>query len=74
MKTILVPTDFSANSLKAFKFAISTALSNKAKIVVMHQTSVLELAPESAFTGLYIPSPIDQVSYLKKELEHPVLS
>ncbi|HPH81728.1 MAG TPA: universal stress protein [Flavobacteriales bacterium] len=69
MKTILVPTDFSANSLKAFKFAISTALSNKAKIVVMHQTSVLELAPESAFTGLYIPSPIDQVSYLKKELD-----
>ncbi len=69
MKTILVPTDFSANSLKALRFAISTALKNKSKIVVMHQTSVLELAPESAFTGLYIPSPIDQVSYLKTELE-----
>jgi nucleotide-binding universal stress UspA family protein len=69
MKTILVPTDFSANSMKALRFAISTALSNNAKIVVMHQTSVLELAPDSVFTGLYIPAPMDQVSFLKKELE-----
>ena len=69
MKKILVPTDFSANSSKALRFAINVAKSTNAEVIVMHQTSVLELAPDSAFTGMYVPSPIDQVSYLKGELD-----
>ena len=35
MKIILVPTDFSGNSLKALKFAIQTAIKSKSKIVLM---------------------------------------
>lgn len=69
MKKILVPTDFSANSLKALKFAVQTAIKSKAKVVLMHHTSILELAPDSAFTGLYVPPPADQISYAKSELE-----
>jgi nucleotide-binding universal stress UspA family protein len=69
MKTLLVPTDFSNNSLKALRFAIELAVKNSLKIEVIHQTSVLELAPESTFTGFYVPSPIDQIGYLKSELE-----
>jgi nucleotide-binding universal stress UspA family protein len=69
MKTILVPTDFSANSSKALKFAIHTAIHNNSTVHIIHQTSVLELAPDSAFTGLYMPSQADQVQYLKAELD-----
>jgi nucleotide-binding universal stress UspA family protein len=68
MKIILVPTDFSANSLKALKFAIQAASKSKAKIVLMHQTSILELAPDSAFTGLYVPTYVDQLQYSKNAL------
>jgi nucleotide-binding universal stress UspA family protein len=68
MKIILVPTDFSANSLKALKFAIQAASKSKAKIVLMHQTSILELAPDSAFTGLYVPTYVDQLEYSKNAL------
>ncbi len=67
MKNILVPTDFSTNSIKALRFAIQTAISNKSTVHIVHQTSVLELAPDSAFTGLYMPSQADQVQYLKVE-------
>ena len=69
MKTILVPTDFSKNSLKALRFAIELAVKNTYKIVVVHQTSILEMAPESTFTGFYVPSPIDQIGFLKTELD-----
>lgn len=68
MKNILVPTDFSANSTKALRFAIKLAQKNNSKLHVIHQTSVLELAPDSAFTGLYMPSHEDQVDYLQGEL------
>ncbi|MCB0820842.1 MAG: universal stress protein [Bacteroidetes bacterium] len=68
MKNILVPTDFSANSMKALRFAMKVAEKNNAKVHVIHQTSVLELAPDSAFTGLYMPSQADQVDYLQNEL------
>jgi nucleotide-binding universal stress UspA family protein len=69
MKTILVPTDFSKNSLKALRFAIELAVKNSFKIIAVHQTSILEMAPESTFTGFYVPSPIDQIGFLKNELE-----
>ena len=68
MKIILVPTDFSGNSLKALKFAIQTAIKSKSKIVLMHQTSILELAPDSAFTGIYVPTSADQLEYAKSSL------
>ncbi len=68
MKKILVPTDFSANSMKALKFAIQTAIKSKAQVVLMHQTSILELAPDSAFTGLYVPTTGDQIDYAKNAL------
>lgn len=68
MKNILVPTDFSVNSMKALRFAVKVAMKNNAKVHVIHQTSVLELAPDSAFTGLYMPSQADQVDYLQNEL------
>lgn len=68
MKTILVPTDFSANALKALRFALQLVQDNSTKVVVMHQTSILELAPDSAFTGLYVPAPADQVAYAQKSL------
>lgn len=69
MKNILVPTDFSANSSKALRFALQTAISNNSTVHIIHQTSVLELAPDSAFTGLYMPSQSDQVHYLNIELD-----
>jgi nucleotide-binding universal stress UspA family protein len=69
MKTFLVPIDFSSNSLKALKFAISTAIAAKGKVVVIHQMSILELAPENAFTGLYVPPITDQVGYALGELQ-----
>ncbi|MEX1188344.1 MAG: universal stress protein [Bacteroidia bacterium] len=69
MKTIIVPTDFSNNSIKALKFALNTAIKNDAVVHVVHQTSVLELAPDTAFSGLYMPSQADQVGYLKAELD-----
>jgi len=68
MKTIIVPTDFSANSMKAMRFAMSNAMANNGKVHVVHQTSILELAPDSAFTGLYIPSETDHIGFLEKEL------
>lgn len=68
MKSILVPTDFSANALKALRFALQIAKESKAELTVMHQTSILELAPDSAFTGLYVPAPLDQVEYARKRL------
>ena len=36
MKTILVPTDFSANADKACQYAITLAKDLKAKIILMH--------------------------------------
>jgi len=69
MKNILVPTDFSANSSKALRFALQTAISNNSTVHIIHQTSVLELAPDSAFTGLYMPSQSDQVHYINVELD-----
>lgn len=69
MKNILCPTDFSNNSAKALRFALNIAINNNATLHVIHQTSVLELAPDSAFTGLYMPSHEDQVGYLKAELD-----
>jgi nucleotide-binding universal stress UspA family protein len=69
MKKILIPTDFSAPSLKALKFAIQHTIGTSTELVVMHHTSILELAPDSAFTGLYIPTPLDQLAYMRKELE-----
>jgi nucleotide-binding universal stress UspA family protein len=68
MKTIIVPTDFSANSMKALRFAMASAIASKGKVHVIHQTSILELAPDSAFTGLYIPSETDHLGFLDKEL------
>lgn len=70
MKTILVPTDFSANALKALRFALQLSQESALKVVVMHQTSILELAPDSAFTGMYVPAPVDQVAYAKKSLDN----
>lgn len=69
MKNILCPTDFSNNSAKALRFALNIAMNNNAKLHVIHQTSVLELAPDTAFSGLYMPSHEDQVGYLKEELD-----
>jgi nucleotide-binding universal stress UspA family protein len=69
MKTILVPTDFSKNSLNALRFAIELAVKNSFNIIVIHQTSILDLAPESTFTGFYVPSPIDQIGFMKTELD-----
>jgi hypothetical protein len=34
----------------------------------MHHTSILELAPDSAFTGLYVPPPLNQVAFVRGEL------
>ena len=68
MKNILVPTDFSPNSMKALKFALNLALEQQAKLVVIHQTSVLELVPDSTFAGIYMPAPKDQIEFLQNEL------
>ena len=69
MKTILVPTDFSKNSLHALRFAIELAVKNSFNITVIHQTNILDLAPESTFTGFYVPSTIDQIGFMKTELD-----
>ena len=69
MKKILVPIDFSNNSLNALRIAIDTAVKNKMKLVVIHQLSLLELTSDTTFTGFYIPVATDQVAYAKKELE-----
>lgn len=69
MKKILIPTDFSAPSLKAFRFAVQQTLDTPTELVLMHHTSILELAPDSAFTGLYVPPPLDQVAFVRTELE-----
>lgn len=69
MKKILVPTDFSANSLKAVKFALDIAASKGSKVLIIHQTSIMEVSPDAAFTGLYIPAPENQMNFLEKELQ-----
>ena len=69
MKKILIPTDFSAPSLKAFRFAVQQTIGTPTELVLMHHTSILELAPDSAFTGLYVPPPLDQVAFVRTELE-----
>jgi nucleotide-binding universal stress UspA family protein len=69
MKKILIPTDFSTPSLKAFRFAVQQTIGTQTELVLMHHTSILELAPDSAFTGLYVPPPLDQVAYVRTELE-----
>jgi nucleotide-binding universal stress UspA family protein len=68
MQQILVPVDFSATSLKALRFALHQFQPVDAEISIMHHASILELAPDSAFTGLYVPPPTDQLEYTRKEL------
>lgn len=68
MKKILVPVDFSANSLNALRFALDNAIPNKIEVVVIHQLSLLEVTPDTTFTGFYIPVASDQVGYAEKEL------
>lgn len=69
MKKILVPVDFSTNSLKALRMALETAISGKLEVIVTHQLSLLELTADTTFTGFYIPVATDQLAYAKKELE-----
>jgi nucleotide-binding universal stress UspA family protein len=68
MRHILVPIDFSATSLKALRFALHQFQPTDAEITIMHHSSILELAPDSAFTGLYVPPPVDQLEYSQREL------
>jgi nucleotide-binding universal stress UspA family protein len=68
MRHILVPVDFSATSLKALRFSLHQFQPADAEISIMHHSSILELAPDSAFTGLYVPPPTDQLEYTRGEL------
>lgn len=68
MRHILVPVDFSATSLKALRFTFHQFQPADAEISIMHHSSILELAPDSAFTGLYVPPPADQLEYTRGEL------
>jgi len=68
MKKILVPVDFSTNSMNALRFALDIALKNKQEVVVMHTLSLLEITADTTFTGFYIPVATDQIRFVEKEL------
>jgi nucleotide-binding universal stress UspA family protein len=69
MKKLIVPVDFSANSLNALRFALDVAVKNKLEVVVIHQLSLLEITSDTTFTGFYIPVATDQIGFAEKELE-----
>lgn len=52
MKTILVPTDFSHDSLQAFESAISLAKSNGAEIILLHVHKVVSIASVDSVAGI----------------------
>jgi nucleotide-binding universal stress UspA family protein len=64
IKVILHPTDFSACSVPAFHLASSLARDYKARLVVLHVTSV----PDAAYEGYGAPgSPLLAEEYLSQE-------
>ncbi len=52
MKTILVPTDFSHDSIQAFESAISLAKSNGAQIILLHVHKVVSIASVDSVAGI----------------------
>jgi nucleotide-binding universal stress UspA family protein len=63
IKTILHPTDFSEGSQDAFRLACSVARDQGARLVILHVTSI----PDLAYTGYGSPgSPLAVEEYLAK--------
>lgn len=69
MKTLLVPVDFSSNSQKALRFALDFAQAANMKVHVMHQITLMEVVPDNAFTGFYMPMAPLQIQYAEEELQ-----
>jgi nucleotide-binding universal stress UspA family protein len=63
IKSILHPTDFSESSAKAFEAARALAADHHAKLIVLHVTSV----PDLAYKGYGAPgAPLEEEEYIDK--------
>lgn len=70
MKTILVPTDFSHDSLQAFESALTLAKANGSEVVLLHVHKVISIASVDSVAGIpvsYNISPEAEDAAMKAE-------